>query len=438
MRFKLFILVLFVFVNKANMYSQDTLTSGDVEQQSYQLYLDKNWSELIDFANTSISKGFDYYYLRLRLGIAYYENKNYVAALPHFKQALTFNSEDELCLEYIYYCYIYTARYDEARWFSKQLSETLKEKIGILNQQSVALVSIEAGTKITDKKTYPSNDPNNVDGNYFNPPAYAQLGLCHYIKNRFSLFHAVTYFSQQSFVNKVNQYQYYLKAAIPLKNNFSISTSLHAININIFDEKTFSTTDTLWPPGVPPHSQPPPGAPPFKTATTYTTISNSSSNSYFVANFFVQKHMKNLLAGIGFTGSNMFDKTQFINTGYLAYSPFGNSKLIVGCTGYVHTTDSYKTSYMAMSPFIYIQPTTKLGIKLNYFNNTANNIIEENGYIINNSPDITYSRYSSLINLSINKHVTVYGLYQLEFKKENVQQFDYKYNVILAGIKIIP
>lgn len=438
MKLRLYILALFIVVYSINGFAQDTLTSSAVEQKSYQLYLDKSWSELIEFANLSIAKGFDYYYLRLRLGIAYFEKKNYVSALPQFKKALSYNSDDELCLEYIYYSYLFNARYDEARWFSNQLSESLKEKIGILHQQSVSLVTIEAGTKITDKKTYPSQDPNNVNGNYFNPAIYTQIGLNHYIKNRPSLFHAATYFSQQTFVNKVNQYQYYLKGTLPLKHDFSVSASVHGVSINTFSEKTYSRIDTLWPPGVPPHSQPPPGAPPFKTLTTYTTISNNSSANYLVANIVAQKHTKNFVTGIGFTGSNMFNKTQYISSVYLSYSPLGNSKLIFGCTGYLHSTDSYKTSYLAASPFMYIQPSTKLGVKFNYFNNRANNIIEDNGYIINNSPDVTFSRYSALINFSINKHLALYGLYQLEFKKENIQLFDYRYNVILAGIKIIP
>lgn len=437
MGLKLYMLVL-VAIAATRGYSQDTLTSGLVEQRSYQLYLDKDWAGLIDFGNTSVSKGFDYYYLRLRLGIAYYEKKNYIAALPQFQKALTFNSGDELCQEYIYYCYLFTGRYDEARWYSKQFNESLKDKIGILNQRGVSVVILEGGTKITDKKTYAGQNPNDSKGNYFNPAVYAQIGLSHYIKNRFSLFHAATYFNQKTFINKVSQFQYFLKANIPLKQDFSVSATVHYINIGVSSESTYSITDTLWPPGVPPHTQPPPGAPPFKIITTHTTVSNNSNENYAVANVNVQKQMGYVGAGLGLTLSNMYNKTQYINSGYISCAPLGNSKLVIGATAYLHTTDAYKLTYVAASPFIYLQPLSRLGIKLNYLYNTANNFIEDNGYVINNSPDLTYSRYSALVNVLVNRHLVMYGLYQLEFKKENVQQFNYKYNVIVAGIKIIP
>ena len=64
-------------------------------------------------------------------------------------------------------------------------------------------------------------------------------------------------------------------------------------------------------------------------------------------------------------------------------------------------------------------------------------MIEDNGYIINNSTDLTKSRASMIANLYVHKNVSFYALYQLEFKEEAVQLFNYRYNVILAGVKIM-
>lgn len=429
-------ILIFVFTT-VNGNAQDTLTSAIVEQKSYQLYTDKNWSELIKFGNQVIDQGFNYYYLQLRVGIAYYEKKNYALAEGYFLNALKFNSDDELILEYIYYCYLFNGRYEDARVWSKKFSTALAEKIGTDKQSSVSLILIEAGTKITDKKNY-YNEGTKTNSNYFNPPVYFQLGLNHYIKNRVSLFHALTYFNQETFVNKVKQYQYYLKAALPLKRNFVISPSIHYIGINVASEYAITTTDTLWPPGVPAHSQPPPGAPPFKTTTSTTTYSTNTSSNYFVGSFALQKTIHKFVVGIGTTVSNMNNVTQYIHSGFLYYSPLGNSKFIFGCTGYTHTMDNHKTSYVSASPFIYLQPINRLSLKLGYLYNTKKNIIEDNGYLVNNSPDLTQSRYSVLLNYTISKHASIYGLYQLENKVENIQTFNYKYNVIVAGIKIIP
>lgn len=411
------LLALFFVIITIKGISQDTINSATVEQKSYQLYLDKNWTELIKFGNKALDKGFDYYYLRLRIGIAYYEKKNYSIALGHFKNVLKFNTSDELALEYIYYCYLNNGRYEDARVWSKQFNQALSEKLETDKQRSVSLIMIEAGTKITDSTSYYNKDKK-TSSNYFNPPIYFQLGLNHYIKNRFSLFHAVTYFNQESFINKVGQFQYYIKANIPVKNNWLISPGIHWINIK-------NTTEIMPPP-------PSAGNPPPRRVKTIT------KSNYFVGSLSVQKIVNKFVFGAGTTVSNMNSVTQYIHSGFTSYSPLGNSKLVFGCTAYAHTSDNYSTTYASASPFIYIQPVNRVSLKLSYLYNTKHNIIEDNGYLVNNSPDITTARYSGLLNITINKHIGIYGLYQLEYKQENVQLFNYRYNVLVAGIKITP
>jgi hypothetical protein len=214
-----------------------------------------------------------------------------------------------------------------------------------------------------------------------------------------------------------------LKAAIPVKNNWLLSPSVHWIHIK-------NTSDIKSPPPPPPiHTGPPPRPQNFMTETR---------SNYFVGSLAIQKTINKFTISLGTTLSNMNNVTQYIHSGFVSYSVFGNSKLVLGCTGYLHTSDNYSTTNTAFSPFIYIHPINHLSLKVSYLNNTKNNIIEDNGYIVNNSPDLTKSRYSALLNLSINKHVALYGLYQLEYKYERVQLFNYQYNVFVAGIKITP
>ena len=103
MKFKNHVVILAFILISIKVNGQDTLTSATVEQKSYQLYIDKNWNELIKFGTNAINKGYNYYYLQLRVGIAYYEKKNYALAEGYFFNALKFNTDDELLLEYIYY-----------------------------------------------------------------------------------------------------------------------------------------------------------------------------------------------------------------------------------------------------------------------------------------------------------------------------------------------
>lgn len=413
---------LFVF-SVTGTNAQDTINSATVEQKSYQLYLDKKWPELIKFGNKAVYLGYDYFYLQMRIGIAYYERKNYSYAEGHFKKALAFNSADDLALEYLYYCYVFKGRYDEARLLSKQFNDALVKKIGIENQSKVGFVLLEGGSKSTDSTSY-YDTKRKTSSNYFNSPIYFQIGFNHYIKNKVSLFHALSYFNQQTFIDRIGQTQYYLKMNIPTKTGWLISPAVHWVNIK--------TSNLMLGPGTPQQQHPPrPGSPPQQQ-----TISNFAN--YFVGSLTIQKTIRKTVLALGTTVSNINSKTQFLHSGFVSYSVFGNSKLVVGCTGIFHTSDSYSTMNTSLSPFIYVQPINQFSLKLSYLNNTKNNVIEENGYLVNNSRDLTKSRWSILANFNISKKVALYGLYQLEYKQERVQLFNYQYNVFIAGLKITP
>ena len=420
---KKYIFILFAVFTVIRANAQDTINSATVEQKSYQLYLDKKWPELIKFGNKAIHLGYDYFYLQMRIGIAYYEKKNYSYAEGHFKKALSFNSADDLALEYLYYCYIFKGRYDEARLLSKQFNDTLAKKIGIDNQSKVGFVMLEGGSKNTDSTSY-YDKIRKTSSNYFNSPIYFQIGFNHYIKNRVSVFHALSYFNQQTFINRIGQTQYYLKMNIPTKNGWLISPAVHWVNIK--------TSNQILGPGMPPQQHPPrPGSPPQQQTV-------SAFANYFIGSLTIQKTIRKTVLALGTTVSNINSKTQFLHSGFVSYSVFGNSKLVVGCTGIFHTSDSYSTMNTSLSPFIYVQPINQFSLKLSYLNNTKSNVIEENGYLVNNSADLTKSRYSVLANFNISKKVALYGLYQLEYKQERVQLFNYQYNVFIAGLKITP
>lgn len=52
-----------------------------VDALTYQLFQQKAWDNLIKEGNKAIQNGIDYYYLRVRMGIAYYEKGNYSGAI---------------------------------------------------------------------------------------------------------------------------------------------------------------------------------------------------------------------------------------------------------------------------------------------------------------------------------------------------------------------
>jgi hypothetical protein len=409
---KIFALLLATHLAKA----QDTVNSAVVNQRTFDLYEQKNWKELDRQGTGFLKKGYDYYYLRMRVGIAYYERKNYCLAEKHFREVLYFNSHDELAMEYLYYCYVFTGRTENARWISKKFSPGLAAKIGIKSDVAVSDVLVEGGSKITDSSAY-YNKIRREKSNYYNPSTYLHAGLTHYVKNRFSVFHGVTLYTQDNFTGSVKQTQYYIKGAVPLKGNWMLTAAFHDININ------FTSNIPAQPPSLPGQGRPP-------RLESVTTTSN-----YIAAAFAGQKTYGKINVGLGMTFTNMYSKNLYIHYGTLSYYVFGNSKLVAGATGYLHTASSYSSFNFAAAPFVYLQPVNKFSVKIAYLRNSGNNIIEDNGYIVNNSPDITNSRMSLLLNYYCTKHFSVYGLYQKEYKTESYQHFNYSYNVIVGGMR---
>ncbi len=417
---KLFFFIAFCLFSSLNSYklvAQQQISAAEVETKSLQLYQDKNWGDLIDFVKEALDEKNDYFYLRMRIGIAYYELKNYTKAEPQFKKALFFNSTDKVAQEYLYYSYLFNRKIDDAKAFSTNFSKELSEKIGTNKKSSINMIFFEGGTKISDSANY-YNKIKRDRSNYFNPAVYIQAGLSHSIGKKNSLLHAITYFNQQSNSGTITQLQYYLSASFPLKNNWHFSPSIHWINIS--SNSQFITV------------QPNPPFPPIIKKQTTNTV-----NNYFVGSFDLQKRIANVTLSVGTTISTINNTTQIINSGMISLAPLGNSHVVFGCNAYLHTINNYKTINNSFSPFVYLEPLNGLSIKASYLANNNNNIIEMNGYLVNNSTDLTTSRWSVLVNGMINKHLSIYGLYQYEQKLETVQFSNYKYTVLVAGFKMV-
>ena len=93
-----------------------------VDQGTYGLYMEQHWDELIRIWKEGLKQDIDYYYLRMRIGIAYYETKNYKASQAHFRKALEFNQGDPVASEYLYYAYLFAGQTEQASILAKDFS----------------------------------------------------------------------------------------------------------------------------------------------------------------------------------------------------------------------------------------------------------------------------------------------------------------------------
>ena len=132
------LIVLIFFLSFAN--AQDT-TLQNIDAKTYKLYTEKDWHSLIKLSKKTLKNDIDYYYLRMRLGIAYYEQHRYNLAYQQFKKAKQFDDND-LLNEYLYYSYFLGGNYAKAEELSNNFNDSLKMKLEITKPKKIISAEI--------------------------------------------------------------------------------------------------------------------------------------------------------------------------------------------------------------------------------------------------------------------------------------------------------
>lgn len=234
----------------ATGFSQNIETQKNIDKITYELYLNKDWKELAKIGEQAIKSGSDYYYMRMRVGISWYERKDYIRAIPHFKKALEFNSTDDIAKEYLYYSNLFAGRELIANNIASEFSFRLKEKLKYEYKPGIRSFTLEAGYDFTGDSKFPeeyaiSIDPL-IDGKQVisNGFQYYHAGIQHDAGKWGRMFHSVSYLNRSGLFyqqdggtsytdtkNRIAQLQYFMGMNVYLGSGFYIYPSIHYINI---------------------------------------------------------------------------------------------------------------------------------------------------------------------------------------------------------------
>jgi len=174
---KIITIVLFSIALKLN--GQMTGSFRYADSLTYTLYTEKHWNDLIKEGNRSLRDGYDYYYMRMRIGIAYYEKHNYVMSAIQFRKALVFNENDQIALEYLFYSYYLSGRTPLAWTLMSSFYPQNRERIlkeSEIKKNIMAIESFYCNAE-TDKII---SDP---DSWFSNPEAGSQIATKYFINN---------------------------------------------------------------------------------------------------------------------------------------------------------------------------------------------------------------------------------------------------------------
>ncbi len=111
--------------------AQNTINTLTVDKITYEQYLAGNWKGLIQTGKVALKHDIDFYYLQIRMGIAYYNLKKYRLAVKYLAKARKADRKNDLLNEYLYYAYLNSGRVMDAEKLKEDFYLPLKRKLHI-------------------------------------------------------------------------------------------------------------------------------------------------------------------------------------------------------------------------------------------------------------------------------------------------------------------
>ncbi len=428
---KILIVIIFTF-SSFHIFANDTLSFKYVDSTTYSMYQKQQWKQLITLGNNAIYNNIDYFYLRMRIGIAYFELKEFNASISHFEKALEFNSASETAMEYKYFALIFSANNRGAGYYAKTFTKNLKDKIKPELPKKIDKVIIESGFNIVpgfdtlktiikppDQKNYRLEK--DLSGKF----KFAEIALNHEFNKKVSFFHSFSFVKAEGFqqlfynYNKVNEtnytlnmMQYYLAPTFYGKKNNA--TTLFG-NIIYLSSKKFDYNYL--------HLASPPSSmnPPVYIYQLPLELKTISSWQYVIG-FNYLKNYKNGLIDFTATYSKLNSYNQIqLTTGYGFYA--NKQKTIFAKTNV--TIFSQKPNIkLIFNQIIKIKVVKNVWVDLFGSYGNLRNYNENNGYTILNTSDETLYRIGSKLSIPITKKLSIFLSYT--FSGKNLP-FNYLY-----------
>ncbi len=117
-------------------------TPSYTDSITYSDFLKKDWKNLIKHSNAARRQKTDFFYLQYRTGIAYYEQKKYMNAVPYFETASISDPNNTVLAEYLYFSFLFSGRSKDAQRVASKLSEYQKQTLNISSPALISSVNI--------------------------------------------------------------------------------------------------------------------------------------------------------------------------------------------------------------------------------------------------------------------------------------------------------
>jgi tetratricopeptide (TPR) repeat protein len=425
---KVITIIILLSVLSIGAKSQTPISIFSIDAETYALWAKKDWKELISVGKAALKNDIDFYYLRVRMGIAYYERKNYHMAIHHFEKAIELNPQESYLSEYLYYSYLFSGREHDARLIALTFPIPLAQKIGTLKENFIDQLNIHYGINRIQEYSSIENFSINVDPLLDGSQEITKklniisIGLKHNFSPKFSLHHTYTNIQKTAFLfkreNGSSKYdqlyktqinQYYISASTWLGKGSTLLLGAHIINVRSPVEVKF-----------------------FRQGIQYTYTETANENSYlgFLSYY---KNLKYITLGASIYGSNLNYANQFQGDLSITLNPLGNLNL-------------YSTSILSYQKEVFLNKKQNDAIVLNQligfkvfkglwlegfvaYGNTKN-FIANNGLTVFNSTETIKERFGArgivVLSSKVNLQITyTYSKLESSFISENDKSITY-------------
>lgn len=431
--------------------------SRTIDSITYRLYLGKSWDSLIMIGKEALKQDIDYYYLRVRIGIAYFQKEKYIVAAEHLSKAVQFNASDPFTNEYLYLSLLYANRAADARALTASLTPSSIGK-AYLSRKVVDQVHIEAGPTINPgfKQQAKQNliRPDSIYGenDRYGNSLYGHADITFNICKRMNLTVGYSYLDFQkrqsvqnsyftdhldstvitswgyqnyysyprgsndtTFSYKVRQNEIYLASTIVPSPGFRITPYFHLINVRysnlrvsyrnqiVQDTSYFLAYDSSY------------STFPF-TRTIYDYRQADTSFYNYVIGVSLFQDFSRVTIGLFGSYSNLNNKKQG-QAGYsITWYPFGNLNLygFLAFTGFVQGNDARFLSEARVGGKI----ASWFWLEGNLLTGDYTNANISDGFIVYNNSDKIQYRTGVNFTFIASKHLRLSLIYQF-FRKES-------------------
>jgi len=430
------ILVLCIVVTTTNAQKK-SLSFKQVDSTSYALYLKQDWKSLITLGKKSRAEGIDFYYLKVRMGIAYYKEGKMLSAIKFLEEANKVDSYDVVVQEYLYWAYRYGGLVLESRLFYAKMSKILQNKIK-LNLPFVTAIDLSVlATNNLDysKMLETAGESESGDIRYFTENYQLfSLGMSHPISKKVNFYQRLSVLPTASLqqentsgelVNKAyngSETRYYGDVTVSLGNRLYLDTYLNVLfgkydNLNIDSELS--------------------GRGPRGGTTTSTSSTIRYTN--FVFGAALTKASYYVRSTVNVSVSNLNGYNQFQGGYTLSLYPLGSTLIVP--FGAVQYQNENANSNLVYTGGLSLN-TEKISVT--GYGNIGNirNFIASNGAIIYNQTETALSEYGLTLQFYTKKAVVKigYSFMEMEDNYNNQNQeitskvFNFNQQNIIAGI----